>query len=503
MIRANVFKRLQYIGKSHARCISHGKIYPSAAAALDGLENGMSVGFGGFGVCGIPEKLIDAIKERGTKDIVAVSNDAGTVEFGLGILIESDQVSKLYASYVGENKKIAQVLESGKIELVLTPQGTLAEKLRSGGAGIPAFYTPTGYGTVVQEGKYPIRFQSNGSGVPEKFSEPKEVRSFNGRQFVLEESLTTDFGCVKAWKADKLGNVVFHSTARNFNPDVAKAARISVVEVEEIVEPGVLKPDEIHLPSIYVDRIVVGENYLKPIEKLTFSTPGKAGEEAHVANPTVRDIIARRAAMEFKNGMYINLGIGVPTLACNYIPHGVDVVLQSENGLLGIGPFPLPGHQDPDLINAGKETITYMPGSSTFHSSESFAMIRGKHISLTVLGALEVSSSGDLASWIIPGKTVKGMGGAMDLVSSCEKIIVTLQHTDKFGNPKVLEKCSLPLTGKGVVDMIITELAVFQVDRHGNHGMTLLEHAAGITIEELRAKTGAPFAISENLRIMP
>jgi len=483
--------------------ISASKVYPSAMAALEGLEDGMSIGVGGFGVCGLPEKLIDAIKDRGTRNITAISNDAGTETFGLGILVNSHQISKLYASYVGENKNVAKELSKGNLELVLTPQGTLAEKLRAGGAGIPAFFTPTGYGTIVQQGNFPIKYKSDGSGEPEKFSEMKEVRNFDGRPHVLEESFRTDFGCVKAWKADTAGNVVFHLTARNFNPDVAKAARISVVEVEELVEAGELKPDEIHLPGIYVDRIVVGKDYKKPIAKLTLSEPGNEGDNAHVANPTVRDVIARRAAMEFKDGMYVNLGIGVPTLACNYIPPNVKVVLQSENGLLGIGPYPLPGQQSPDLINAGKETITCLPGSSIFPSSDSFAMIRGKHIDLTILGALEVSASGDLASWIIPGQSLKGMGGAMDLVSSCEKIIVTLQHMDKQGNPKVLDKCHLPLTGKGVVDMIITDLAVFQVDRRGESGLTLLEHAPNITVEELRVKTGASFRVSENLRLMP
>lgn len=485
------------------------KIYRSSFEALEGLQDNMTVLFGGFGVCGIPENLITAVKQKGVQNITAVSNDAGVEDFGLGVLIGTRQVTKLYASYVGEHKSIAKIFASGSLELVLTPQGTLAEKLRCGGAGIPAFYTSTGYGTVVQEGNYPIK--CNADGTVEKLSAMKEYRAFNGRNYVLEEGITGDFACVKAWKADTLGNLIFRSTARNFNPDVAKAARIAIAEVEEIVEPGVLKPDEIHLPGIYIDRIVLGEKYEKRIEKLTLSAPKSTTNIAESASssdskpkvkPAARDVIARRAGHEFQDGMYVNLGIGVPTVASNYIPAGIHVVLQSENGLLGTGPYPLPGKQDPDLINAGKETVSYVPGSSTFSSSDSFAMIRGKHVDLTILGALEASATGDLASWIVPGQTVKGMGGAMDLVSSCEKIVVTMQHTDKKGNPKILEKCKLPLTGKGVVDMIITELAVFQVDRRGGNGLTLLEHAEGVSVEDIRAKTGASFAVSDNLQVM-
>lgn len=474
--------------------------------ALEGLQDNITVLFGGFGVCGIPENLIAAIKQKGVQNITAVSNDAGTEDFGLGVLIGTGQVTKLYASYVGEHKSIAKVFASGSLELILTPQGTLAEKLRCGGAGIPAFYTSTGYGTVVQEGNYPIK--CNADGTVEKFSAMKEYRAFNSRNYVLEEAITGDFACVKAWKADTLGNLIFRSTARNFNPDVAKAAKIAIAEVEEIVEAGVLKPDEIHLPGIYIDRIVLGEKYEKRIEKLTLSNPKSTATgmistgSAPKVKASAREVIARRAGHEFQDGMYVNLGIGVPTVASNYIPAGINVVLQSENGLLGTGPYPLSGQEDPDLINAGKETVTYVPGSSTFSSSDSFAMIRGKHVDLTILGALEVSSSGDLASWIVPGQSVKGMGGAMDLVSSCEKIVVTMQHTDKKGNPKILEKCKLPLTGKGVIDMIITELAVFQVDGRGGNGLTLFEHAEGVSVEEIRAKTGARFAVSDNLQVM-
>lgn len=480
---------------------SSTKVYPSALEALDELQDGMIVLFGGFGVCGVPENLIDAVLKKGTQQITAVGNDCCTVDFGLGLLVESRQVSKLIAGYVGHHDHIAEYLQNGQIELHLTPLGTLAEKLRSGGAGIPAFFTPTGYGTVVHKGNFPVKYKSNQPGTVEKYSEPKEARRFNERNFVLEESITGDFACIKAWKADKAGNVVFRATARNSNPDCAKAAKICVVEVEEIVETGSLAPDEIHLPSIYVDRVVLGTSYKKPIEKLRFSNPNKSNHETKANNiMSVRDHIAKRAGQELKDGMYVNLGIGIPTAVSNYIPEGTNVVLQSENGLLGIGPYPLPGQHDADLVNAGKETITYLPGSSTFCSSDSFAMIRGRHIDIAILGCLEVSSKGNFASWIIPGKMIKGMGGAMDLVSSCQKIIITTSHTDKNGRPKIMEKCTLPLTGESVVDMIITELAVFEVDRNGEKEMTLIELTEGVSVDDVRNKTAANFTVSPNLR---
>ena len=226
------------------------KIYPSAAHALEGLvEDGMTIAVGGFGLCGIPEQLIAALRDSGKKDLTAISNNAGVDGFGLGLLLETRQISKMISSYVGENKEFKRQYLAGELALEFTPQGTLAEKLRAGGAGIPAFYTRTGYGTLVAEGK--------------------ETRQFNGEWYVMEESLTADLALVKAWKADKAGNLLFRKTARNFNPLAAMAGEVCVVEVEEIVETGELDPDQIHLPGIYVHRIVHNPNPEKRIEKRT------------------------------------------------------------------------------------------------------------------------------------------------------------------------------------------------------------------------------------------
>ncbi len=211
--------------------------------------------------------------------------------------------------------------------------------------------------------------------------------------------------------------------------------------------------------------------------------------------PRTREQLAERAAKELQDGFYVNLGIGIPTLVANYIPEGMEVTLQSENGMLGMGPFPYEGDEDPDLINAGKQTITEIPESAYFSSADSFAMIRGGHINLSILGAMEVAENGDIANWMIPGKLVKGMGGAMDLVAGVKRVVVVMDHANKHGESKVLNACTLPLTGAGVVSRVITDLAVFDVKPNGA-GLELVELAEGVTLDEVAAKTQATYTVS-------
>eukprot|EP00064_Thunnus_orientalis_P005583 superscaffoldBa00000553_g5597 len=417
------------------------QFYSNPADAVKDIPSGATILVGGFGLCGIPENLINSLLKTGVKGLTAVSNNAGVDNFGLGLLLQTKQIKRMISSYVGENAEFERQYLAGELEVELTPQGTLAERIRAGGAGIPAFFTATGYGTLIQEGGSPIKYNKDGSIAIA--SEKRQVQEFNGRHYIMEKAITGDFALVKAWKADKAGNIVFRKTARNFNQPMCKAAKTTIVEVEEVVDVGTFAEEDIHIPSIYVHRVVQGPSYEKRIEKRTVRKSQQEKPKPKKDSDIVRERIIRRAALEFEDGMY------------------------------------------------GKETVTVLPGAAYFSSDESFAMIRGGHINLTMLGAMQVSKHGDLANWMIPGKMVKGMGGAMDLVASAGT---------KGGKHKILDKCSLPLTGKQCVDRIITEKAVFDVDK--TKGLTLIEVWEGLTPEDIKACTGTHFEVSPNLRAM-
>lgn len=447
------------------------KSIKNAQEAIAQIPNGAVIMLGGFGLCGIPENCISALAASGINGLTCISNNAGVDDFGIGLMLKNRQVKKMISSYVGENKEFERQLLSGELEVDLIPQGTLAERIRAGGAGIPAFFTPAGVGTEVANGK--------------------ESREIDGKVYLMETWLKADFSIIKAWKGDTAGNLIFKGTAQNFNPMMAAAGKITIAEVEELVAEGNLDPNQIQVPGIYVQHIFEGKNYEKRIEQKTLNQALDNQHDSTVFFEFGKGLtkygIAKRISKELKNGYYVNLGIGIPTLVANYIPKDIDVVLQSENGLLGIGPFPSEENVEADLINAGKQTITMQAGASLFNSAESFAMIRGEHVDLTVLGAMEVSENGDIANWKIPNKMVKGMGGAMDLVASAKNIIVAMQQVSKDGSSKLLKNCTLPLTGINCVKKIITELGVYEVLPKG--GFKLLETAPGVSIDIIKNAT--------------
>ncbi|ATY63379.1 coenzyme A [Cordyceps militaris] len=485
----------------------YSKLWDSADHAVADVKSGATILSAGFGLCGVAETLIEALHRRGKDSLhslAAVSNNAGIEgKGGLSLLIGSGQVKKLTLSYLGNNKTLEKGYLNGDIAVELCPQGSLAERIRAAGAGIPAFFTPTGAHTLVQDGEIPVRLGPGGKTLER--GTKRETRDFGGKTFLMETSLPGDVAILRAYKADKAGNCVFRYTTKAYGVLMAKAAKVTIVEAENIVEIGAIDPDEVDLPGIYVDRVVPATAE-KKIEILTIREPeteDTAGASKKSDHQIRRERIGKRASQELQEGFYVNLGVGIPTLAANYIPDGRTVWLQSENGMLGMGAYPTKDEVDGDIVNAGKETVTMVPGASCFDSAESFGMIRGGHVDVSILGALQVSATGDLANYMIPGKIFKGMGGAMDLVANPDntKIVVATEHVAKDGSPKIVQDCSLPLTGARCVSTIITDLCVFQVDRKAG-GLTLTELAPGVTVDEIKSKTDATFTVSKSLKEM-
>ncbi|CZT12112.1 related to 3-oxoacid CoA-transferase [Rhynchosporium graminicola] len=486
------------------------KVYKNADAAVADLKSGSIILSAGFGLCGTAETIIAAIEKRGKNGLgglTAVSNNAGSGNGGgLSPLVESGQIERLILSFLGANKTLEKKYLSGEIAIELCPQGTIAERIRAGGAGIPAFYTPTGVNTLLQSGDIPVRLgpvdKATGKTTILEAGKPRETRIFDGKIYNMENAIKGDVAILRAYKVDEAGNCQFRYTTKTFGQIMAKAAKITIVEAENIVKLGEIHPDHVHIPGIYVDRIVPATVEKRIEVKYLRNEEGK-GDGKKSESQIRRERIARRTAKELKQGYYVNLGVGIPTLAPSFLSPETKVWIQSENGLLGMGPYPTEEELDADVINAGKETVTLVPGASTFDSAESFAMIRGGHIDVSVLGALEVSANGDLANFMIPGKVFKGMGGAMDLVGNPDqtKIVVATDHVAKDGSPKIVENCALPLTGAKVISTIITDLCVFEVDRVKG-GLTLTELAPGVDVDEVRSKTGAKFKVADDVKSM-
>lgn len=438
------------------------QITPQQAAAL--VKDGDTILGGGFGMTGNPVHLLHALAETATRNLTFIGNNVGEPGLGGGRLLRNGQIRKMIGSFFTSNPDAVKAAQSGEVEYELLPQGTLAEAIRAGGAGIGGFYTPSSAGTLI--------------------AKDRPTMLINGQEQVFIPGIRGNVAFIRAWKADTAGNLTYRMTEQNFNRAMATAADIVVAEVEEIVPVGSLDPNIIHTPGCFVDYLVQAHISLAELGSSASVGAAKRVNESRMN-------MAKRAFAELQKGDVVNLGIGIPTLVADLIKPEDGIILHTENGMLGVGPSPADGGGALDYpVNAGKIPVTALPGSSYFDSADSFAMIRGGHVDVAIMGGLEVDEKGNLANWAVPGKPLLGVGGAMDLASGAKKLIVTLTHADPDGTSKIVPECTLPLTAIGVVDVVITELAVF---KYLEGQLTLVELMPGASLEEVRAKTKARF----------
>lgn len=445
------------------------KVVPqiTASEAAKKINDGDVLIAGGFGMTGNPVHLLHAVAETDVKDITYVGNNVGEPGLGGGRMLRNGQIRKAVGSYFTSNPEAVAAAQSGDIEVELLPQGTLGEALRAGGAGLGGFFTPTSAGTDLAKGK--------------------ETRTINNKEMVFIEPLRGNISFIRAWKADTAGNLQYRMTENNFNQAAATASDLVIAEVEEIVPVGEIAPEAIHTPGCFVDYLVQATLTVEDLgSSASVSSSLKKVDDSRMN-------MARAALAEIKPGDIVNLGIGIPTLVADLISPDDGIILHTENGMLGVGPEPKSGGAMEYPVNAGKIPVTALPGASYFDSSVSFGMIRGGHVDVAIMGGLQVDSQGNLANWAVPGKPLLGVGGAMDLASGADKLIVTMSHCDRNGEPKVVDHCSLPMTAKSVVDILITDRAVF----HFNDGiMTLTKIMPGFSLEDIKASTAATFTVN-------
>ena len=438
------------------------QITAEEAAAL--VKDGDVLLQGGFGMTGNPVHLMHALAEKGTKNLTFIGNNVGEVGLGGGRLLRNGQIKKMIGSFFTSNPEAVKAAQDGAVQYELLPQGTLAEAIRAGGAGIGGFYTPTSAGTLIAKGR--------------------KTMTIKGQKQVFIEGIRGNVAFIRAWKADTAGNLQYRMTEQNFNKAMATAADLVIAEVEHIVPVGEIAPEFIHTQGCFVDYLVQCHTSLADL-----GSSGSVSSSKKVSESRMN--MARRAFAELQKGDVVNLGIGIPTLVADLIKPEDGIILHTENGMLGVGPAPTDGGGAMDYpVNAGKVPVTALNGSSYFDSADSFAMIRGGHVDVAIMGGLEVDEKGNLANWAVPGKPLLGVGGAMDLASGAKRLIVTLTHTDPDGTSKIVPKCTLPLTAIGVVDMVISDLAVF---KYIDGKLTLIEVMPNATLEEIRAKTKAKF----------